>query len=97
MLKTGDIDRVMETPFGTMPLSSFIMFPTLDIVIHQWDLSKGIGGNAAIDAGLAEACYGAPQMGAEGGQAQRAFAAEVTVPIAATIQNKLLALSGRTP
>ena len=34
LLKTGDIDRVMETPFGTMPLSSFIMFPTLDIVIH---------------------------------------------------------------
>jgi len=36
-------------------------------------------------------------MGAEGGLAQRAFAAEVTVPIAATIQDKLLALSGRTP
>jgi len=34
LLKTGDIERVMETPFGTMPLSSFIMFPTLDIVIH---------------------------------------------------------------
>ena len=34
LLKTGDINRVMETPFGTMPLSSFIMFPTLDIVIH---------------------------------------------------------------
>ena len=48
LLKSGDIDRVMETPFGTMPLSSFIMFPTLDIVIHQWALSKGIGGNAAI-------------------------------------------------
>jgi hypothetical protein len=34
LLKTGDINRVMETPFGIMPLSSFIMFPTLDIVIH---------------------------------------------------------------
>ena len=97
LLKTGDIDRVMETPFGIMPLSSFIMFPTLDIVIHQWDLSKGIGGNAAIDADLAEACYGALQMGTEGERAQRAFAAEVTVPIAATIHDKLLALSGRTP
>jgi uncharacterized protein (TIGR03086 family) len=56
LLKSGDIDKVMKTPFGTMPLSSFIMFPTLDIVIHQWDLSKGIGANSAIDAGLAEAC-----------------------------------------
>ena len=96
-LKSGDIYRVMETPFGTMPLSSFIMFPTLDIVIHQWDLSKGIGANSAIDAGLAEACYGALQMGAEGGRAQGAFAAEVIVPISAMIQDKLLALSGRTP
>ena len=91
------MDKVMETPFGPMPLSSFIMFPTLDIVIHQWYLSTGIGGNAAIDAGLAEACYGALQMGAVGGRAQGAFAAEATVPIVATIQDKLLALSGRTP
>ena len=97
LLKSGNIDRVMETPFGTMPLSSFIMFPTLDIVIHQWDLSKGIGANAAVDAGLVEARYGALQMGAEGGRAQGAFAAEVIVPISATIQDKLLALSGRTP
>jgi hypothetical protein len=36
-------------------------------------------------------------MVAEGGRAHGAFVAEVTVPIAATIQNKLLALSGRTP
>jgi len=96
-LKSSDLDQVIETPFGPLPISSFIMFPTLDIVIHQWDLSKGIGGNAGIDAGLAEACYGALQMGVEGGRAQGAFGAEVTVPISATIQNKLLALSGRTP
>jgi uncharacterized protein (TIGR03086 family) len=97
LLKSSDLDKVVETPFGPLPISSFIMFPMLDIVIHQWDLSKGIGGNASIDAGLAEACYGALQMGAEGGRSQGAFGAEVTVPISATIQDKLLALSGRTP
>ena len=80
-----------------MPISSFILFPTLDIVIHKWDLAKGTGQNTHIDTGLAEATYGALQMGVEAGRQFGLFAAEVDIPMSASIQDKLLAISGRIP
>ena len=97
LLKTGDLGEVIETPFGSMPIANFIMFPTLDILIHKWDLAKGTGQNTDIDAGLAEAVYGVLQTAAESGRQFGIFAAEVEVPMSASIQDKLLAISGRKP
>ena len=94
---TGDLNKVVETPFGQMPIAQLMMFTTLDIVIHKWDLAQGTGQNTSLDAGLAEVCYGALQMGAEAGRAGGAFGPEVSVPITASMQDKLLALSGRQP
>ena len=94
---SGDLSEVVETPFGSMPIANFIMFPTLDIVIHKWDLAKGTGQNTDIDSGLAEAAYGALQMGVEAGRQFGIFAAEVEIPMSASIQDKLLAISGRMP
>lgn len=94
---TTDLNEVIETPFGPMPIANFIMFPTLDIVIHKWDLAKGTGQSTALDAGLAEACFGALQMGAEMGREAGAFGAEINIPLSASVQDKLIALSGRTP
>ena len=94
---TSDLNQVVETPFGPMPIANFVMFPTLDIVIHKWDLAKGTGQDTSLDAGLSEACFGAMQMGAEMGRQAGVFGPEVTVAIAASIQDKLIAVSGRTP
>ncbi len=97
-LKTNDMSQVIETPFGEMPIGNFVMFPTMDIVLHKWDLAKGTGQGATIDAGLAEACFGLLQGGAAaGGREMGIFGPEVTVPMSASIQEKLLAISGRTP
>jgi len=94
---TADLGEVIETPFGSMPIAHFIIFPTVDILIHKWDLAKGTSQSTHIDAGLAEAVYGVLQTGAELGRQFGIFAAEVEVPISASIQDKLLAVSGRTP
>ena len=94
---TSDLNKVIETPFGEMPIANFVMFPTLDIVIHNWDLAKGTGQNTTLDAGLSEACYGVMQMGAEMGRQAGVFGPEITVPISASMQDKLLAISGRQP
>ena len=97
LLKTStDLGEVIETPFGNIPISHFIMFPIIDIVIHKWDLAKGTGQNTDIDAGLAEATYGALHTAAESVRQFGLFAAEVEVPMSASIQDKLLAISGRT-
>ncbi len=94
---SADLGEVIETPFGKIPIAHFIMFPTLDIVIHKWDLAKGTGQSTDIDAGLAEATCGALQTGAELGRQFGIFAAEVEIPISASIHEKLLAISGRMP
>lgn len=93
----GTLEKVVTTPFGQMPVGQFIMFPMLDIVVHKWDLAKATNQNVSLDAGLAQACYNVLQMGVEQGRKGGAFGPEVKVPINASIQNKLLALSGRKP
>ena len=97
LLKSSDLSQSVETPFGAMPAANFAMFPILDILVHKWDLAKATGQSTSLDAGLVEVCYGVMQMAAEPGRAGGAFGAEVTVPMAASMQDKLLALSGRTP
>jgi uncharacterized protein (TIGR03086 family) len=93
----GALEKVVTTPLGQMPLGQFIMFPIMDIVIHKWDLAKGTNQNTSLDAGLAQVCYNVVQMAAEQARKGGVFGPEVKVPISASIQNKLLALSGRKP
>ena len=92
----------LDTPFGPMPLGQVIMFPTLDLTVHKWDLAKGTNQDTSIDSGLAEVCYGVAEAAAEGLRANAAqglssFGPEITVPISASIQDKLLGMSGRQP
>ena len=91
------MESIVQTPFGEMPAAGFLAIPLGDIVIHKWDLSKATGQNTDMDSGLAEACFGFLEQAAEGARAGGFFGPEVNVPITASIQDKLLAMSGRTP
>ena len=90
------------SPFGPLPLGQIVLFPTLDITVHKWDLAKGTNQDTSIDSGLAEVCYKVAEGAAEGLRANAAagapsFGPEVSIPISASIQEKLLGISGRTP
>lgn len=93
----GKLERILDTPFGTMSAGNFMMMPFSDILIHQWDLARGAGLDTAIDSSLAEVSFQALSKMVEGGRRGGLFGAEVSVPITASIQDKLLALSGRQP
>ena len=93
----SDLNQIVETTLGPTSIANFIMFPTLDIVIHKWDLAKGTGQDTSLDAGLSEACIGVMQMGAETWRQAGFFGPEVTLPITASIQDKSLGVSGRQP
>ena len=101
-LKSADLTKVIETPFGPMPLGQIVMFPTLDLTIHKWDLAKGTNQDSSIDSGLAEAVYpvaeaAAPGLRQNADSGMPSFGPEISVPISGTIQNKLLGVSGRQP
>ncbi len=92
----GAIDKQLNTPFGQMSAGQFLMFPTLDLLIHRWDLAKGIGQDTTLPAHLVEACLGlAP--GIEGGRSMGVFGPAVAVPAHARAQDRLLGLTGRHP
>ena len=96
-LKSVNLEDVVETPFGTMPASNFIMIPITDMIIHKWDLAKATGQNATIDNALAEIGFQVLSPVIAGGREGGAFGPEVTVPASASIQDRLLGLSGRQP
>jgi uncharacterized protein (TIGR03086 family) len=43
-----DLDAVRETALGTKPLSFSLTFPTLDLFLHGWDLSRAVGSPVEI-------------------------------------------------
>ncbi len=94
--KATDLEKVFEAPFGSMPAGQLIMIPFADMLIHKWDLAKATSQDTSLDSGLAEVCYHLLEHMLEGGRGSN-FAPAVTVPINASMQDKLLALSGRTP
>ena len=95
-IKSIDLEKTVETPFGAMPGKNFIMIPIADMVIHKWDLAKATGQDTSIDSGLAEVCLQALQGALSRGRGAN-FADEVSVPGTASAQDRLIAFSGRTP
>ena len=93
----GVLEEIVDTPFGQMPAGHFLMLPFGDILLHKWDLAKATNQNTSIDSSLAEASFGALSQGIEQGRLAGFFGPEVMVPISASMQDKLLGLSGRTP
>ena len=93
----GALDK-MVSPFGEpIPLGSFLMMPFADLVIHKWDLAKATGQDISIDAGLTEAAYHPVSHSVEAARQGGFFGPEVQVPISASVQDKLLGMSGRKP
>ena len=96
-LKSIDLDRPLETDFGLIPASGFILFPMADLVVHKWDLAKATGQNSAIDASLAEICFRVLAPAADQARENGECGPEVPVPPTASIQDRLLGMTGRQP
>jgi uncharacterized protein (TIGR03086 family) len=41
--REGVLERTHATPFGELPGSVVILFPTVDAFVHAWDLSAAVG------------------------------------------------------
>jgi uncharacterized protein (TIGR03086 family) len=95
--KSRDLEEVVEGPFGPMTVGQLLIVPSGDIVVHKWDLAKATDQDTSLDSGLAEVCFHAILAVASGGREQGFFGPEVNVPANATIQEKLLAVTGRQP
>ena len=74
-----------------------LMGPFSDLLIHKWDLAKATEQDSTLDSAMAEASYGffLPRM--ETMRDSGNFGRGISIPITASSQDKLLALTGREP
>ena len=93
--KATDLEKVVEAPFGSMPAGQLLMIPFGDMLIHKWDLAKATGQDTSLDSGLAEVCYHVLEGVLEGGRDPNNFSGAISVPANASIQDKLIAFTGR--
>ena len=96
-LESMDLEEPLDTPFGLIPASRFILFPMADLVIHKWDLAKATGQDCSIDHRLAEICYRVLAPVAEMARENGECGPEVAVPPSASVQYRLLGMAGRQP
>ena len=93
----GAAELVIETPIMAMTPDQLLMQVFADLMIHKWDLAKATGQDTAMDAGLAEICYNLMDSQIEGGRQMGMFGPAVVVREDASVQDKLLGLTGRNP
>jgi uncharacterized protein (TIGR03086 family) len=92
----GALDKQLSTPFGPMTGAQLLMAPVLDLLIHRWDLAKATGQNTRLDPHLVEVGLSLAPM-IHGGRKGGMFASALPVSDKASLQDKLISLSGRRP
>lgn len=90
----GALDRTVELSYGSRPASEYCLEMVCDLVVHAWDLARGIGSDDTLHAGLVDVVWthvqDVPDMSSSG-----MFAAPVEAPDDADTQTKMLARLGR--
>ncbi len=91
----GELENIVHLSFGDFPSSVYIGQLVNDLVLHAWDLAKGIGYDTDLPEDLVHACYeGAKPMEAMV-RASGLFADPVDVGDEASLKEKYLGFFGR--
>jgi len=93
----GALERTVHLSFGDFSGDNYCWQLISDLVVHTWDLARGIGADDTMDQALAEQVHDfvAPMLAQMAGSPY--FAAPKTVGDNASAQDILLAASGRQP
>ncbi|MDI9899239.1 TIGR03086 family metal-binding protein [Rhodococcus sp. IEGM 1409] len=95
--KSTDLSAHVHLSYGTVKVEPYLRQQTSDVTIHTWDLARAVGADERLDPDLVEAVWsdldGQRDMLAESGL----FSAPVELPDDASLQDKLIALTGRDP
>jgi len=91
----GALDRTVHLSFGDMPGSEYVWQLFADILVHGWDLARGIGADDRIDPDLIEACAAWFAGVEEAYRSAGAIGPRPDVTDDADAQTRLLAAFGR--
>ncbi|HTL23520.1 MAG TPA: TIGR03086 family metal-binding protein [Mycobacteriales bacterium] len=95
-LRDADLDAVMETPMGPMPVRKRLAFPAMDLHLHAWDLGRTFGVDVELPEEIARFVHEAiDPMPDEQVRSEGVFGPEVAAPDDATPTERLMAWTGR--
>lgn len=95
-VEPGALGRSVELSRGATPAKQYLTEMTFDLAVHSWDLGKAIGARELLPEELAgfvlEQVRGMGDLSGSG-----MFGKPVDVPADASVQDKLVAATGRDP
>jgi uncharacterized protein (TIGR03086 family) len=94
--EAGAIDRTVHLSYADRPAEEYAREMIFDLVVHSWDLARGISADDNLDADLVEAVYSAIEPETDL-TASGLFDDPVPVPADSDEQTKLIAFTGRRP
>lgn len=97
LAQEGALDGTMQHPeMGEVPKSMMFGILTSDLLIHTWDVARGIGADETLPAEAVTACYmGLQKFPEEQIRSGDRFAAAVSCADDADEQTKMLSFAGR--
>lgn len=92
----GVLDGTAQGPMGEAPKTMMFGIATSDLLVHAWDVARGLGIDETLPAEAVTACYmGMQKMPPAMMRAPERFGAEVEVADDADEQTKFIAFCGR--
>lgn len=88
-------DQIAHLSYGDYPAQTYLQHQTIDLVIHAWDLARAISAKEDLDPDLVRVTWEWFEPQAEEWRASGLLGPAFRAPEDATLQTKLLALSGR--
>ena len=92
----GALERVVHLSYADRPGEEYAREMIFDLVVHSWDLARGISADDTLDPGLVEAVYATIEPDTDLA-ASGLFDAPVPVPPESDEQTRLIAFTGRKP
>lgn len=90
------LERTVHLSYADRPGEEYAREMLFDLVVHAWDLARGISGDENLDHDLVEAVYAAIEPDTDL-TASGLFDEPVPVPAGSDEQTRLIAFTGRTP
>lgn len=92
-----DLERVVDSPMGPRSIGDGLSFPAVDLHVHAWDLARGAGVDYAVSEDAV--AFGRALIEPMGEQSRQpgVFGPEVEAPADASVSDRFLAWTGRTP
>jgi uncharacterized protein (TIGR03086 family) len=91
----GALDRKVDSSMGPLPGPTYLEQLFLDVVIHGWDLARGIEADDTIEPSFVDQLYAEVAPKEDDFKAWGVFGGRVVPPEGADTQTKLLAVLGR--